>query len=589
MLKRRTEENAVTQHKLRSVMHLVKKSRPVSSPVHRRTRRSIHHDVKARASPHILVEASSVFGASVVLNHATASSLPHSQQQLLSRTTSSSSSTLFPDSTSSSLVHSSQHPIRLRNQLYKEIGNFVTEKQVNGVISELMEKRETLSLEMQELLEERRGIHQKLCHKNPSDSATLIQQDQEIENRLEIIEAEVKYISARIKTAQMDLPDAVTDSNGQDNAMELLTSLDPLESRNLLEMVVGDLIGLKLEERSRAIQLEERTRECEGLRRSLKVMHQAALKSTLESEQKIVAYELSLRKQQQTQRVVGGQEENFILSESSTPPSPSHHQPNSTSLSMLKRLSSFPANHHALDASDHFTPSTKTRQNTVGAAIPFPNTLSSSSSHHHQPPLATRFMNVESLRRPRSSSELSSAKFSPPLLNPHHNHLPPIMPSAASSTTAKSVSSIPPSFKNSLTKTNIFERLHREQTVASQAKMRDHVTVSASTLTSTSLVHSSSCSSLQEHLNVDEGEEQLPPPHSFNGLSLPHTVRQKSLDSTSTASLGPSPHALEALETLDSSITPSSPRTTRLQSLRDAISRAMYRPKTPISSSSDST
>ena len=321
MLKRRTEEHAAAQTKLRSVMHLLKKTRPVSSPISKGARAAMDEVPRRNSNPK----------ATIAPGHPPSPT----RMTLRSRRILNKSPVSGPP-TEESLSQREDERLKMqasfkKNLLYKEINNFITGKQLNEVAEELLRKRETLSQEKQDLLDEQEQLRFRIDElsqnaKLPVDFENLTmlrQQHQETENRVEIINAEVKYVSSRIHSIQLEAAQAQGDelakmggsmislanpppdmNTSYDNAVEIMKSMDQVEAKKLLELLIEDLIALKLSERTRSLEIQEMEKESEDLRKALQSMRKAAIDANLENEKKILEYENRLQLSRMGQRDV---------------------------------------------------------------------------------------------------------------------------------------------------------------------------------------------------------------------------------------------------------------------------------------------
>jgi hypothetical protein len=175
-----------------------------------------------------------------------------------------------------------------KNMLDNQINAYITGKQRLNIADELIKKREALVQEKRELQAEVESLEEKLSHSEGSasddDKVILIQQQrQEASNRLEIVDAEIRYYSARIKSLQLEAahePSMLTsgdDTSGIENALDVVKSLDPIEAQKLLELMLEDIVALRLADRTKQMEVQQLEKDNEDLRKAMKFLRTHSL------------------------------------------------------------------------------------------------------------------------------------------------------------------------------------------------------------------------------------------------------------------------------------------------------------------------
>ncbi|KAI8051318.1 hypothetical protein BDF22DRAFT_744931 [Syncephalis plumigaleata] len=196
-----------------------------------------------------------------------------------------------------------------RQMLEREIGVCVAKRQVFQVLDELTAKRDRLQTERQALLEERTLIL------NEEEEATGMAPDPTtplyMDERIELIEAEVDYMDARIRglrveAAQMNLwepgPGWLGRDTAYDNAVQMLQELPSSEARRMLWFFMDEVIRLRVEQWSRQMAVGEMEKSMMDMRRTLLMMRKTAVAAAVEyekrlrqMEQRLVAKETGVR------------------------------------------------------------------------------------------------------------------------------------------------------------------------------------------------------------------------------------------------------------------------------------------------------
>ncbi|KAL7752651.1 hypothetical protein RI367_001653 [Sorochytrium milnesiophthora] len=183
-----------------------------------------------------------------------------------------------------------------KSVLDKELEQVVAGQKTVQIMDELLKKRERLFGEKAELLAERDRVV--IATATESNSEPDHAAPQYMDDRLELIDAEVNYLNARIKALQADVanggsaqdstPDgAVATQDNMDNILNVIRSLTHEESVSMLEMVLSDVVELRIHERTQQINVNNLEKTAGELRRSLMLMRNAAMSSAVEYEKKI--------------------------------------------------------------------------------------------------------------------------------------------------------------------------------------------------------------------------------------------------------------------------------------------------------------
>ncbi|RKP04888.1 hypothetical protein THASP1DRAFT_33295, partial [Thamnocephalis sphaerospora] len=205
-------------------------------------------------------------------------------------------------STSTDVVDGSMSGIRTtfkRQQLEREIGVCVAKRQVFQVLDELNAKRDRLQAERQALTDERNLIlreEEEASGVTPDPSTPLYMDD-----RLELIDAEISYLDARVRglrveAAQMNLwepgPGWLGRDTAYDNAVQMLQTLPASEARRMLWFFMDEIIRLRVDQWSRQMAVGEMDKSMMDMRRTLLMMRKTAVAAAVE-------YEKRLRKMEQ--------------------------------------------------------------------------------------------------------------------------------------------------------------------------------------------------------------------------------------------------------------------------------------------------
>ncbi|CAO3660462.1 unnamed protein product [Rhizopus stolonifer] len=228
---------------------------------------------------------------------------------------------------------------RKKQLLDKMLFQFIQGKQAIVEMEQLLFRRERLAAEKIELMEERKNIFMA-----ERDTAELTGQHMDTlavdlaDERIDLIEAEISYLSARIRTLQSEAAgaademqsqspeagkqsqndkrkvtfadDIVTESNDEwadvdvldeqfnvptnaapelvyDATIKLLKSLEVDECRHINEALVDDIFNSRMGECSRQMTMQNLEKTVQDLRRTLIVMKRAAIATTVENERRI--------------------------------------------------------------------------------------------------------------------------------------------------------------------------------------------------------------------------------------------------------------------------------------------------------------
>ncbi|KAF7732750.1 Kinesin-like protein kif21b [Apophysomyces ossiformis] len=228
---------------------------------------------------------------------------------------------------------------RKKQLLDRALCQYIQGKQAVVEMEQLLVRRERLADEKLELIEERKGIY--LAQKEsmemtgqPMDTMALEFMDE----RIDLISAEISYLSARIRALQSEaagedldheeavetiMPpraekrvtfadEIVTDplpndewadmdafeeqysvpSNAApelayDITVKILKSLEPDECKRIAENLVDDIMNLRMSECNRQVTMQNLEKTVMDLRRTLIVMKRAAIATTVENERRI--------------------------------------------------------------------------------------------------------------------------------------------------------------------------------------------------------------------------------------------------------------------------------------------------------------
>lgn len=233
---------------------------------------------------------------------------------------------------------------RKKNLLDNALYQYIQGKQAVVEMEQLLVRREQLAAEKLELLEERRHIYlaEKECAEatgQPMDTMALDFTDE----RIDLISAEVSYLSARIRALQSEaagdalaseaasvamssvpsqqrsekrvaFADDIVDDTEQSNddwadmdaleeqftvppgaapelaydvTMKLLKTLEYDECKGIIEALIDDIMNLRLSECNTQVTVRNLEKTVQDLRRTLIVMKRAAITTTIENEKRI--------------------------------------------------------------------------------------------------------------------------------------------------------------------------------------------------------------------------------------------------------------------------------------------------------------
>ncbi|KAI9189310.1 hypothetical protein H9P43_000741 [Blastocladiella emersonii ATCC 22665] len=201
-----------------------------------------------------------------------------------SRPISSMSATSFADEQSEIALSYRKH------QLYKEMEAVVTGQQLSRELEQLVTKRKRLMDEKHELLNERERVVAAEAERNgvaPDPSAP-----QYMDDRLEAIDAELHYVEVRIKTvtdeaAKEDAGHNGNGVSGYDAVVQLVRTLNADEATALLQTVVDDYIQVQITARNQGMEVQRQESQIDGLRKNLLLMRKTAMKNAVDYEKRI--------------------------------------------------------------------------------------------------------------------------------------------------------------------------------------------------------------------------------------------------------------------------------------------------------------
>ncbi|KAI3630768.1 hypothetical protein MIR68_012203 [Amoeboaphelidium protococcarum] len=176
----------------------------------------------------------------------------------------------------------------------KEVEQYLNSRMVNEVVEDLLSKRESLVKERNDLEAEYGQLNLQILSLgiNDPNAEFVTQQLGEIQNRMDIVDAEINYFSNRIKSAQMEIAQG-SDMDGDvsadivqsyENAVNVVHSVNPMESVRFMELLLDDVINMKLENRNRSLQIQQFEKENDHLKRTVNALKTTALETTLKSE-----------------------------------------------------------------------------------------------------------------------------------------------------------------------------------------------------------------------------------------------------------------------------------------------------------------
>jgi len=176
---------------------------------------------------------------------------------------------------------------RKKQMLDHELDQCIISQETQHMIDEMEKKKTRLLDEQKELKNEREKIIRIESAKSKSYDPD---QPQYMDDRLEMIDAELQLINSRIKEARKNIiltDGANGDENGFSNAINIIksTSFDNLQK--LSEMLLSDIVEMKLKERHHMAQVASNERTIADLRVTLQVMKKTAVSAAIEYERKV--------------------------------------------------------------------------------------------------------------------------------------------------------------------------------------------------------------------------------------------------------------------------------------------------------------
>ncbi|KAF7721381.1 hypothetical protein EC973_004810 [Apophysomyces ossiformis] len=229
---------------------------------------------------------------------------------------------------------------RKKQLLDRALAQYIQGKQAVVEMEQLLFRRERLAAEKLELVEERKHIY--LAEKETSESTGQPMDTMALEftdERIELIEAEISYLSARIRALQSEaageslaaddasstamtearpekrvtfadeivnepvpndewadmdaleeqfnVPSSAAPEIAYDVAAKLLKSLEADECKSIAEALVDDIMNVRMSECNRQVTMQNLEKTVMDLRRTLVVMKRAAIATTVENERRI--------------------------------------------------------------------------------------------------------------------------------------------------------------------------------------------------------------------------------------------------------------------------------------------------------------
>ncbi|KNE61495.1 hypothetical protein AMAG_06314 [Allomyces macrogynus ATCC 38327] len=327
-----------------------------------------------------------------------------------------------------------------KNQLTKDMEAVVVSQQQSQQMEELLTKRKKLVEEQVELLRERERVVQAEAQRlgtTPDYSA-----QQYMDDRLELIAAELQYVEARLKALQAEVVQDKSE-NSYEAICNMVRSLTHDEAVSLLQSLVDDFIQVQILSRNQAIEVRNLETQTEQLRKNLLLMRQTAMSNAVDYEKRIKTMTVSkyLQEQQQTGGGGGGA--------TSVGPGPD-------GLDRLMDIALF-ANQQRTGRSRVTSPNSATSSRTARQgdddAMSITSASSSTSPQKHD------------LYHPRPQRTSSGSGQGSSGSNPSGG--------SAQAAAARRAPRAPPSNSGQ----DVFERLAKTFTVASQAKVRDRDSV----------------------------------------------------------------------------------------------------------------
>ncbi|KNE56942.1 hypothetical protein AMAG_02709 [Allomyces macrogynus ATCC 38327] len=190
-----------------------------------------------------------------------------------------------------------------KNQLTKDMEAVVVSQQQSQQMEELLTKRKKLVEEQVELLRERERVVQAEAQRlgtTPDYSA-----QQYMDDRLELIAAELQYVEARLKALQAEVVQDKSE-NSYEAICNMVRSLTHDEAVSLLQSLVDDFIQVQILSRNQAIEVRNLETQTEQLRKNLLLMRQTAMSNAVDYEKRIKTMAVSKYLQEQQQPGGGG-------------------------------------------------------------------------------------------------------------------------------------------------------------------------------------------------------------------------------------------------------------------------------------------
>jgi len=213
----------------------------------------------------------------------------------------------------------------------RAIYGYISGQHTINVMEDLLRKRQRLRNEKQELEQERERVvlaQEESAITNGTDPLDFASEPQYMDDRINMIDAEVAYINARIRALQAEAAalgfvttiEKVGDSDGADeeelmtklirqgmandamglppgsgavgafeSSLQILRSLDVNEARDFVEMLFEDIVSVRTNENALYVQATNQEKVIEELKRALQTMRQKAVKRCDGLEQKLRA------------------------------------------------------------------------------------------------------------------------------------------------------------------------------------------------------------------------------------------------------------------------------------------------------------
>ncbi|KAG1350738.1 hypothetical protein G6F62_003179 [Rhizopus arrhizus] len=261
---------------------------------------------------------------------------------------------------------------RKKQLLDKMLYQYIQGKQAIVEMEQLLFRRERLAAEKIELIEERKNIFMAERETSeltgqPMDTLAIDLADE----RIDLIEAEISYLSARIRTLQSEAAGTIDEVQAQspeagkqnsserrkvtfaddivtdplpndewadvdtleeqynvpanaapelvyDATIKLLKSLEVDECRHITEALVDDIFNSRMGECSRQMTMQNLEKTVQDLRRTLIVMKRAAIATTVENERRIRKLEERSKGYQQRSDRMDTKIEDYIMNSGNT-------------------------------------------------------------------------------------------------------------------------------------------------------------------------------------------------------------------------------------------------------------------------------